>query len=168
MERELPDFAAYVDALNASGVRFVLIGGLAMVARGSSHVTFDLDVSYARDSDNLAALVAALAPFHPRLRIPGGTVPFPWDVRMLRDTLNLTLTTDAGDLDLLAVPAGVPSFEALWDHADEFDLLGRRVRVASIDDLIAMKQAAARPKDLAHLLELQALKELIESENKDA
>jgi hypothetical protein len=34
----------------------------------------------------------------------------------------------------------------LEDRADQFEIYGHRVDVASIDDVIAMKQAANRPK----------------------
>jgi predicted nucleotidyltransferase len=56
---------------------------------------------------------------------------------------------------------GVDSFESLWERAIPMDLGGFTVRVASIDDLIAMKRAANRPKDQVHLKELLALKELM-------
>ncbi len=44
------------------------------------------------------------------------------------------------------------------------ELYGMSVHVASIEDLIAMKRAANRPKDQLHLMELQALRDLIRSE----
>ena len=59
---------------------------------------------------------------------------------------------------------GVESFEGLWERAVPMDLGGFIVRVASLDDLIAMKRAANRPKDQAHIRELLALKKLIETE----
>jgi len=40
---------------------------------------------------------------------------------------------------------------------------GETVHVARIDDLISMKKAAGRPKDNNHILELQALKKLIDN-----
>lgn len=54
------------------------------------------------------------------------------------------------------------SFENMWERAMEINLGGFTVRVASIDDLIAMKQAANRPKDQAHIYKLLALKKLAE------
>ena len=155
-----PDFRAILAALERQQVRFVLIGGVAMSFHGSSHVTDDVDVCYGRDADNLTALVNALAPHHPRLRGAPEDLPFLWDTRTLKNGLNFTLATDLGAVDLLGEAAGSPAFEVLWGRAIIVDVLGLAVRVASLNDLIAMKQAAGRPKDQSHLLELQALRKL--------
>jgi hypothetical protein len=77
------DVQRLLDALSAGGVRFVVVGGVALVRRGSSRVTLDLDLCYARDRDNLRRLAAALAPFHPRLRGAPPDLPFLWDERTL-------------------------------------------------------------------------------------
>ena len=63
---------------------------------------------------------------------------------------------------MLAVPEGLDSYEGLVSRAVEMGVFGVSVHVASVDDLIAMKRAANRPKDQAHLYELLALKELLE------
>ncbi len=131
-----------------------------MVALGSDHITKDIDIVYARDPENLAALVAALAPQHPRLRgVPEG-LPFTFDVRTFRNMFNITLATDSGSLDLLGDAPGAGPFETLWERAVVVELDGIAVRVASVDDLIAMKTAAGRIKDQLHILELRALREL--------
>ena len=78
---------------------------------------------------------------------------------------NLTLETDVGAVDLLGDITGVSSFEDLWERVVEMDLGGGlSVRVASLDDLIAMKRAADRPKDRLHLMELEALRRLVREE----
>lgn len=78
--------------------------------------------------------------------------------------MNLTLETDFGDLDLLAIPEGLDSYEGLVSRAIEMEVFGVPVLVASVDDRIAMKRAANRPKDQAHLYELLALKKLLTEE----
>lgn len=151
------DFQRIIAALGASGLRFVIIGEIAMRLQGASHNTDDIDFAFARDPQNLEALVCALAPFHPRLRGAPAELPFFWDLRTLQMSINMTLETDAGEVDLVGEPDGVASFEDLWEGATVMDRQGVQVRVASVDALITMKRAASRPKDYAHLLELERL-----------
>ena len=49
-------------------------------------------------------------------------------------------------------------FDALWSRADVIDLNGIGVRVASIDDLIAMKRDAGRPLDLDDVGHLERIR----------
>jgi len=77
----------------------------------------------------------------------------------------VALKTDIGRIDLLAEPAGAPSFKELKAHALLVELDGFQVYVASIDDLISMKEAAGRPKDLGAVAELKTLKGLHEEGN---
>lgn len=154
-------FEAILSALQAQNVRYVLIGGLAMISHGSDQLTRDVDICYSRDPANLEAVVRALAPLHPRLRGAPEGLPFIWDARTLRSGSNFTLTTDIIDLDLLGYAAGAESFDDLYARAKEVELLGIPVRVASVDDLISMKRAAGRAKDQTHLMELERLRALL-------
>jgi predicted nucleotidyltransferase len=144
--------------LASSGADFVVIGGLALVLHGGDYLTYDVDVAHLRTRSNARSLATALAPFHPRpVDWPEG-LPFVWDEEtVLRNTV-LTLETKIGRIDLLAEPPGAPAFTELKAHAQILDLEGFQVHVASIDDLIAMKRAVGRPKDLAAVVELQTLK----------
>jgi predicted nucleotidyltransferase len=151
------DFQRIIETLNSAGLRFVIIGGIAMRLQGSSILTDDIDFAFARDPQNLEALVKALAPYHPYLRGTPPGLPFFWDVRSLKNMVNMTLTTDLGSIDLLGEPAGITSFENLWDDATAIIRGGIPVRVASIPSLIAMKRAAGRPKDRVHLMELERM-----------
>jgi predicted nucleotidyltransferase len=72
----------------------------------------------------------------------------------------MTLITDAGRVDILRVLPEVDSFEGLKARAEIRVLGGITVHVASIDDLISMKLAAGRPKDLDHIHHLMAIKKL--------
>jgi hypothetical protein len=57
--------APIFQALGAQQVEYVVIGGLAMMARASSQLTVDMDICYRRTTENITALVNALAPFQP-------------------------------------------------------------------------------------------------------
>lgn len=101
-----PDFEALLRALHDSDVEFILVGGLAGTVHGSARATYDVDVVYSRSAANLERLVAALTPLQPYLRGAPPGLPFQLDLATLRRGLNFTLTTIAGDLDLLGEIAG--------------------------------------------------------------
>ena len=150
--------------LQAHGVRFVLIGGLAAKAHGSPTLTVDIDICYARDRDNLERLAAVLPELGAVLRGAPADLPFHPDRRTLERGDTFTLTTAYGDLDILGTPSGVAGFEELNANADEAKLdEALVVRVASLDDLMRMKRAAGRPKDRVELEILGALRDEIDS-----
>ena len=134
-------------ALQSHGVEFVVIGGLAGLAHGSSYPSYDLDVAYARDRGNLERLVAALEEIGVTLRGAPADLPFRLDVRTLENGANFTFATPYGDFDVLADVAGMKSYDDLRQGSDEKRIAGHTVPVASIDHLIAMKRAAGRDKD---------------------
>jgi hypothetical protein len=146
--------------LVARGVDFVVIGGIAGVLHGSSRATFDLDICFATDRANLDALGEVLVGLDARLKGVPDAVPFVPDAAMLRRVVVLTLDTTAGELDVLARPSGAPRYDVLRRRAERYDLGGFSVLVASVDDLIAMKQAAGRPKDRADVDELETIRRL--------
>ena len=150
---------AVIRLLGRHEVRWVLIGGLAAITHGAPLVTQDVDVCYARDGDNLQRLAAALTEVHAELRGADPDLRFRMDAKTLRAGDSFTFTTDVGWLDILGTPSGTTGFEDLARTADVFDLFGYRVLVASVEDLIRMKRAAGRPKDLLALEELGALRE---------
>lgn len=164
MQRTPPDFAVLISAMAESGADFVIIGGLAMTAQGSNHVTTDIDFAVSRDLENAKRVAAALAPFSPQPENWDPSLPYPWDASTVRNATILTLITTMGSVDLLGETPGVESYRALKARAKSINLYGHRVFVASIDDLIAMKTAAGRQKDHGHVLELRALKKLLEGD----
>jgi Nucleotidyl transferase AbiEii toxin, Type IV TA system len=159
---EWPEFRPrqLLERLVAGQVDFVVIGGLAAVVHGSATITRDLDVIYSGDPDNLDRLGSVLVALGARLRGVTDDVPFVPDGRTLRRTRVLTLDTPDGRLDLQAEPDGSPAYEVLRERAFRADLDGIEVHVASLEDLIAMKKAAGRPKDLVAVEELEAIRRL--------
>lgn len=134
-------------ALDRHGVDFVVIGGMAGLAHGSSHPTFDLDVFYARDERNLERLAAALRELDVKLRGAPPDLPFQIDARTLANGASFTFDTEFGRFDTLGEVEGGGDYERLRAASVPAVIDGVPVRVASIDHLIAMKRAAGRLKD---------------------
>lgn len=159
------DPAGALESLLSHDVDFVLIGGLAARLHGSPTVTDDLDISHSKERANLERLAACLAEMHARLRLPDPDemIEANLDWRMLQAADNITLVTDHGAFDCLALPAGIDSYEGLKERSMQMVLAAITIQVASLDDLIAMKKAAGRPKDRIELEILGALREELES-----
>jgi predicted nucleotidyltransferase len=157
-----PEFdpGALLVALTRRGVDFVVIGGIAAALLGSPRLTRDLDITFASDAVNSEALGGVLVELDAKLKAVEDDVPFVPDAATLRRVQLLTLATRAGEIDLVAAPAGAPGYDELRANAERMDLGEVIVLVASLDDLIAMKRAANRPKDLADLEELEAIRRL--------
>jgi hypothetical protein len=158
-----------LEALARHGVDFVVIGGIAGLAQGSSYPTYDLDVAYARDPANLHRLVDALGEIGVTLRGAPLDLPFQLDVQTLANGANFTFETKFGSFDVLADIAGVKSYEELRKASRLRRIAGVEVRVASLDDLISMKRAANRVKDQLMVMEyVELAEELRRREDEDA
>lgn len=150
----IPDYQSFIAALTDHDVDFVIVGGVALVLHGSPRVTRDLDVCYSREPAQLKRLAAALQPFTPTLRGAPDGLPFTLDVPTLSAGLNFTLTSRAGDFDLLGEVLGVGGYAAAFRMSVPMTVYGRSVRVLSLDGLERAKRAAGRLKDLADLAEI--------------
>jgi predicted nucleotidyltransferase len=146
--------------LTDKGVEFVLIGGLAMRAHGSAHVTEDVDVCYSRTKENIKRIADAMAPFHPYMRGAPPGLPFRFDAPTIQAGLNFTLTTDLGEVDFLGEMSGIGGYEKVVAQSEERDLYGLKVRVLTIEGLLIAKKTAGRRKDQGHILELEELKKM--------
>ena len=151
-------FASMLSRLVASKVRFVVVGGLAAAAHGSSRVTNDLDICYdALDSRNVEALAKVLGRWHAYPRGVEEGLPFIMDQRTLRGAPILTLTTSEGDIDVMDRIAGIGDYAEVRKHSEKIAALGVNFRVLDLPSLIKAKRAAGRPRDFEHLPELEAV-----------
>lgn len=149
------DLHALLETLNEFGVRFVVIGGVAVGAHGYVRGTEDLDLVPDPDPENLARLTQALERMDSTLPTVGGR-PFDpaTDAGVIRRGGNVTAMTRFGGLDIVQRARGVPSFSQLNGDAVESDLLGVPVRVCSLTRLREMKEAQDREQDRADLANL--------------
>jgi predicted nucleotidyltransferase len=149
--------------LDRADVRFVVVGGLAVVIQGYARLTADVDLVIDLDTANVRRAIEALMARGLRPLLPVNAADFA-DETVRRDWIesrNLQVFSmhDATNpllvVDLFAREP-IP-FEELWSRADAVTLGGRTIRVASIEDLIRMKRAAGRPQDgidIHHLEEI--------------
>ncbi len=143
--------------------KFIIIGGVAAVVHGAARATFDLDVVYSRDPDNIIHLVETLAPYSPYLRDAPDGLPFIFDQKTVQSGLNFTLTTQLGNLDLLGEVVGGGTYEDLLPYSQKIEVFGVRCFCLGIERLIRVKRAAGRPKDFEVVAELETI---LEEKNK--
>lgn len=159
--------ASILEHLGRAGVDFVVIGGVASAVHGSAFGTFDLDVAYSREPENLERLADVLRSLGATLRGAPPDVPFQLDARTLAAGGNFTFSTRLGALDLLAFPEGAPPYEQLKTGAVTVQVRGHNIRVASLDHLIAMKDATGRPRDKERATELRTLSDELRATPKE-
>jgi hypothetical protein len=155
----MTDYRGLLDALSKGGVEFMVIGGVAAMFHGSSRSTFDVDVLYRRTPPNIERIANVLKVLNPSLRGAPAGLPFRFDAATIQRGLNFTLSTDLGDIDLLGEVTGGGTYDELYPHSGVHDVLGVSCRVLDLDELIKVKRAAGRPKDLEAIAELEAIRD---------
>jgi len=157
-----------IAALAGSGLRFVVIGGVAERLHGSPRGTGDIDICPATEPADLAALAQVLneldAVFRPAGLEGGFAPPAPWDERSFTACTSLALATRYGWLDLCFRPDGTSGYPDFERAAVAMDVDGRRILVASLDDIIRNKEAAGGTKYLSHLPLLRDLRDRLQRE----
>jgi len=149
-------------ALVAEGVQFVLLGGFAGVVHGSPLPTEDIDILPSRTDENLERLARALQHLGAKIRTGDEAIETKIDAAFIRNMPHmLNLVTRYGDLDLVFTPAGALTSYEQWAVAARSAELreGLVVEVAALDDIIASKSAANRPKDQRSLPYLESLRD---------
>lgn len=163
-ETEKSPLEQLAEVLLAHGVEFIVVGGQAEVLMGSPRVTYDVDLCYRRSRENLERLAGALSGLDVGLRGAPSDLPFLLDARALALGSSFTLTTKAGDLDLLGHLEPLGGYEAILGRADIYRLGDLELKVISLEDLIAIKQHIGGPKDRESLLQLLAIQRLRKEE----
>jgi hypothetical protein len=142
-----------LQALDRHRVGYVLIGGLGRVIQGSAEITGGVDVVPSLRKENLRRLGLALDDLNARR--PDGTRP---EVQGGFAAAVLELETDAGEVKIVAEPAGTRGYDDLRRGASREPLgEGLRPLVASLGDHARMLAALDREQDQAPLRTLRRL-----------
>ena len=166
----MPSFLPIFEALEAAHVRYVTVGGVAVVLRGHPRLTADLDLAVDLDPEEAATAIAVLTGlgFRPRLPLDPAGFADPEVRRSWIEEKDMTVFPlwDPGDptraVDLFVVQP--IAFEQLWARSESIDLGTTSARVASLEDLIEMKRIAGRPLDLE---DIDALTAILEQDDTD-
>lgn len=153
------DLARLLGALSRHGVDFVVIGGLAAIAHGSRRMTLDVDIVPHPEATNYARLAEAVQALGVAARGVGDgrfQEIDPHDDVDLARSRNVSLRTDAGRLDVLNAAKSAPAYDQLEARSVSLEIAGVPVRVVGLDDLLAMKAAIGRPKDLQDIADITA------------
>jgi hypothetical protein len=152
-----------IGSLDRLGIRYCLVGGVAVNLHGVPRLTYDVDLVVAVDPHSLRTLRQLLEGMGLRCRVPVEleAMADASERARLQHEKNLRAVTFTDpdnplrEVDVLVSP-DVDAM-ALIDRAEVLDADGLPLRVASLRDLIAMKRAAGREQDLADAEHLERL-----------
>lgn len=151
--------------LTEEGVDFVVLGGFAAIIHGSPLPTEDIDVIPSRSDANIERLATALRRLDAKIRTGDEPVETRIDAAFILNMPHmLNLVTRFGDIDLVFTPAGeLKTYEQWLERSRRAQLKeGLVVAVADLDDIIASKTAANRPKDQRSLPYLESLRDQLD------
>jgi hypothetical protein len=120
----------------------MLIGGVAVIARGVRRLTDDVDATVWATKLDVDALQRRLKKYGISPRIPDAAA-------FARQNQVLLLRHDASGTDIDLSFAMLAFENEALDRADSLTIGGRRIRVASAEDLVVYKSIAARERDLS-------------------
>ena len=151
--------------LNGAGVRYLVVGGVAVVLHGHLRTTDDLDIVIELREHNLRPALDSLKAggFRPRAPVDLHEFANAATRREWINTKNLQVfSLWHPDLPGFEVDVFVEEpfdFAEAWSRRIEVQLDETSASVVSLDDLIALKKRAARARDLADVQELEAIAE---------
>ena len=161
---KLTSLEAVVRALDAAGVPFIVVDGLAVVAHGYGRQTQDLDIVIRLEPESVRNAFAALATLGYRPRVPVTAEGFADAAQRARWIAEKGMTVLNFQSDLhRETPVDIFVSEP-FDFETEHRLAlaeeiapGVPMRFLRLDTLLQLKRAAGRTQDLADVAELRAL-----------
>jgi hypothetical protein len=142
-----PDFKELLNILEKHRVRYLVVGGYAVMKYTEPRFTKDLDVWVSTDTENSKAVYAALKEFGAPLKklTPADFVQEGYFYQMGRPPFRLDV--------MMSIP-GV-TFETAWKNREKVQVGELVIQFISRADLIKAKEASGRPQDLIDAEELK-------------
>ena len=150
-------------ALSTRDVRYLVVGGVAVVLHGHLRTTMDLDLVIQLEPDNVCRALKAFEElgFQPLVPVPMQAFADPASRESwIRDKNMIVFSVWHPARPTLKVDIFISEpfdFDTVYDRAARVDLETVEARILAIEDLIALKEEAGRPQDLADIASLRAL-----------
>jgi predicted nucleotidyltransferase len=162
-------FDTIFSVLQRTGVRYVVVGGVAVNLHGYQRFTKDVDLVIELVADRTLIALQALEAIGYKPTVPVKLTDFADpDIRAawIRDKgmMVFQMYSDRTRMSIDIFVQYPLDFDELWDQGTKIDLPDTSLRIASIDHLILMKRKAARPQDLQDIEQLERIKRLLESQ----
>ena len=158
------EIEAVVDSLNRAQVRYLVVGGVAVVLHGYLRTTADLDLVIHLAPDNALRAVKALAALQYRPRAPVNFEAFAqrearesW-LREKGLTVFSLWSPARPTLEIDLFVSEPFDFDVVYARALRVRLQRSEATVVSLDDLIDLKRQVNRPRDQEDVAALEALK----------
>jgi hypothetical protein len=139
-----PDFKDFIKCFNKHDVEYILVGGYAVILRGYSRSTGDMDLWVNKTENNFTRIQLALQNFG----LPSIAVPHEQFFSDEYDVFSFGNPPYA--IELLTALKGV-AFEEAYNMATIEKVEDLSIRVIHLNQLIKAKKAAGRYKDLNDL-----------------
>ncbi len=158
------DYLGIFRKFNDEGIRYLVVGGVAMNLLGIPRVTYDIDILIDMQDDNISALMRLTKEWGFKPKVPVNVMDFAdkakrdeWIATKNMKAFNLVNAKWAlSEIDVI-IDAPVDYSEAR-KRAKKITVQGVPIPVISIDDLIKMKRAAGRELDKADIQYLRQVK----------
>jgi len=151
-------------AFHDEGADVAVIGQIAGIMHGSTELTGDLDLLWDGDRAQAPALLAALTRVDADLIDDDGNAVARTLSSLAAPKVQFHSASASGDLCTPALPwGGIPVAEFLGRARTAYAADGLRVRFLDLSDLIFMRRAVGRPKDLRRADELERIADRRES-----
>jgi predicted nucleotidyltransferase len=141
------DFRDLLSLLNRYGVRYLIVGGYAVMLYTEPRYTKDLDVVIGTQPEELEGVRRALEEF-------GFPMSDDAAAKLALPNRMIKIGHPPSRINIPNEIEGVP-FDEAWHRRGVIDVEGVQAPFISLQDLIAAKRAAGRPQDLLDLAELE-------------
>jgi predicted nucleotidyltransferase len=136
-----PHFRDILHALSDAGAEFVVVGAYAISFHGIPRATGDIDVFVRPSPENARKVWDGLVRF-------GAPLSNLSEQELSRPDLIFRMGREPNGIDLMTEIDGV-DFETAWQNRLTIDIDGRAIPFLGLQEILANKRAAGRPKDLA-------------------